>query len=105
MFLLSHSLTVSSPVEGVSLLEVNPCLQGFISTVVSSRAAESSIISFALKLTGLVAAAEDGFRALQVGLISPAFHQHHTAIHNTDYDDDDDDALAPTGELCPGPRL
>uniref|UniRef100_A0A3P9JAS9 BRCA1-associated ATM activator 1 n=1 Tax=Oryzias latipes TaxID=8090 RepID=A0A3P9JAS9_ORYLA len=62
----------------VSLLEVNPCLQGFISTVVSSRAAESSIISFALKLTGLVAAAEDGFRALQVSsVLDLAFNPQH----------------------------
>uniref|UniRef100_A0A3B3HRC8 BRCA1-associated ATM activator 1 n=1 Tax=Oryzias latipes TaxID=8090 RepID=A0A3B3HRC8_ORYLA len=62
----------------VSLLEVNPCLQGFISTVVSSRAAESSIISFALKLTGLVAAAEDGFRALQANsVLDLAFNPQH----------------------------
>uniref|UniRef100_A0A3P9M847 BRCA1-associated ATM activator 1 n=1 Tax=Oryzias latipes TaxID=8090 RepID=A0A3P9M847_ORYLA len=64
--------------SGVSLLEVNPCLQGFISTVVSSRAAESSIISFALKLTGLVAAAEDGFRALQASsVLDLAFNPQH----------------------------
>uniref|UniRef100_A0A3B3DT08 BRCA1-associated ATM activator 1 n=1 Tax=Oryzias melastigma TaxID=30732 RepID=A0A3B3DT08_ORYME len=68
----------SSPVEGVSLLEVSPCLLGFISSVVSSRASESSIISFALKLIGLVAAAEDGFRALQeTSVLDLAFDPQH----------------------------
>uniref|UniRef100_A0A3Q3A105 BRCA1-associated ATM activator 1 n=1 Tax=Kryptolebias marmoratus TaxID=37003 RepID=A0A3Q3A105_KRYMA len=50
----------------VSLLEACPCLLGFVSAVVSNDAAsEPSVLSFTLKLTGLLAASEDGFKVLQ----------------------------------------
>uniref|UniRef100_A0A3B5ABH3 BRCA1-associated ATM activator 1 n=1 Tax=Stegastes partitus TaxID=144197 RepID=A0A3B5ABH3_9TELE len=48
-----------------SLLEACPCLLGFISTVVHNTALDPSILSFTLKLAGLVAVTEDGFKALQ----------------------------------------
>lgn len=55
-----------SPDEGESLLEACPCLLEFISTVIKDSASAASVLSFTLRLTGLLAAAEDGFRVLQV---------------------------------------
>uniref|UniRef100_A0A1A8FUG0 BRCA1-associated ATM activator 1 n=1 Tax=Nothobranchius korthausae TaxID=1143690 RepID=A0A1A8FUG0_9TELE len=52
--------------DGVSLLEAFPCLLDFIPTVVNnSPASDASILSFTLKLTGLISATEDGFKVLQ----------------------------------------
>lgn len=65
---LSH---VCLPHEGGSLLEACPCLLDFISTVVCNTASDPSVLSFTLKLTGLMAASEDGFRMLQVELSTP----------------------------------
>ncbi|XP_008282629.1 integrator complex assembly factor BRAT1 [Stegastes partitus] len=56
--------TALTKAEG-SLLEACPCLLGFISTVVHNTALDPSILSFTLKLAGLVAVTEDGFKALQ----------------------------------------
>ncbi|XP_076583605.1 integrator complex assembly factor BRAT1 isoform X1 [Chaetodon auriga] len=50
---------------GRSLLEACPCLLEFISTVVSDTASDPGVLAFTLKLTGLMAATEDGFRTLQ----------------------------------------
>ncbi|XP_077428214.1 integrator complex assembly factor BRAT1 isoform X2 [Vanacampus margaritifer] len=50
---------------GVSLPESCPCLFDFVSTMASNSTSDSSILSFALKLSGLMAATEDGYRALQ----------------------------------------
>ncbi|XP_054633950.1 BRCA1-associated ATM activator 1 [Dunckerocampus dactyliophorus] len=50
---------------GVSLPESCPCLLDFIATVSYNTTCDPSIISFALKLSGLMAATDDGFRALQ----------------------------------------
>ncbi|XP_019724271.1 BRCA1-associated ATM activator 1-like [Hippocampus comes] len=52
---------------GVSLPDSCPCLLDFISTIASNSTSDPSIRSFALKLSGLLAATEDGYRALQVG--------------------------------------
>uniref|UniRef100_A0A1A8IRP1 BRCA1-associated ATM activator 1 n=3 Tax=Nothobranchius kuhntae TaxID=321403 RepID=A0A1A8IRP1_NOTKU len=52
--------------DGVSLLEAFPCLLDFIPTVVNnSPASDASILSFTLKLTGLISATENGFKVLQ----------------------------------------
>ncbi|KAF3687878.1 BRCA1-associated ATM activator 1 BRCA1-associated protein required for ATM activation protein 1 [Channa argus] len=50
---------------GGSLLESCPCLLEFISTAVYNPTLDPVVLSFTLKLTGLVAASEDGFRMLQ----------------------------------------
>lgn len=51
---------------GVRLLETCPCLLDFISSVVNNTALDPDVISFTLKLTGSLAASEDGFKLLQV---------------------------------------
>ncbi|XP_070838433.1 BRCA1-associated ATM activator 1 [Chaetodon trifascialis] len=50
---------------GGSLLEACPCLLDFISAVASDTASDPGVLAFTLKLTGLMAANEDGFRTLQ----------------------------------------
>ncbi|TMS23479.1 BRCA1-associated ATM activator 1 [Larimichthys crocea] len=50
---------------GGSQLEACPCLLEFISAVVGNTASDPGVLSFALKLTGLLAATEDGFKMLQ----------------------------------------
>ncbi|XP_061685300.1 BRCA1-associated ATM activator 1 [Syngnathoides biaculeatus] len=50
---------------GVSLPESCPCLLDFISATASGSTSDPSILSFALKLGGLLSADEDGYRALQ----------------------------------------
>ncbi|XP_037328308.2 BRCA1-associated ATM activator 1 [Pungitius pungitius] len=50
---------------GGSLLEACPCLLGFISTAVLNTALDPGVLSFALRLTGLTAATEDGYEKLQ----------------------------------------
>lgn len=51
---------------GGSLLEDCPCLLDFISSVVYNAASEPAVLSFTLKLTGLLATSENGFKRLQV---------------------------------------
>lgn len=51
---------------GGCLLETCPCLIDFISSVVDNTALDPAVLSFTLKLTGLSAASEDGFRILRV---------------------------------------
>lgn len=63
-------ITFSPPPEGGSLLEACPCLLEFISTVVLNTAVDPGVLSFALRLTGLMAATEDGYEKLQVELTS-----------------------------------
>uniref|UniRef100_A0A673A3K9 BRCA1-associated ATM activator 1 n=1 Tax=Sphaeramia orbicularis TaxID=375764 RepID=A0A673A3K9_9TELE len=53
---------------GGSLLTTCPCLLEFISTVISNSTSDPAVLSFTIKLTGLMAATEDGFRTLQVRL-------------------------------------
>ncbi|KAM3864646.1 integrator complex assembly factor BRAT1 [Diretmus argenteus] len=50
---------------GGSLLEVCPCLLEFISTVIYNTASDPGVLSFTLRLTGLLAATEDSFMILQ----------------------------------------
>ncbi|TKS68481.1 BRCA1-associated ATM activator 1 [Collichthys lucidus] len=50
---------------GGSQLEACPCLLEFIFAVVGNTASDPGVLSFALKLTGLLAATVDGFRMLQ----------------------------------------
>ncbi|KAM4603328.1 integrator complex assembly factor BRAT1 [Polymixia lowei] len=50
---------------GRSLLDACPCLSEFISSVIHNTASDPSVLSFTLKLTGLLAATEDSFRLLQ----------------------------------------
>ncbi|KAG9349815.1 hypothetical protein JZ751_026168 [Albula glossodonta] len=59
-----------------SLLEKNPCLITFITSVCASKTAEPSIISFALKLAGLLASTEEGFYVLkQQNVLESTFDQ------------------------------
>ncbi|XP_045904138.1 BRCA1-associated ATM activator 1 isoform X3 [Micropterus dolomieu] len=61
-----------------SLLKACPCLLEFISTVGHSTALDPSVLSFALKLTGLLAATEDGFIKLQeCSLLEQVFNLQH----------------------------
>lgn len=55
--------------EGASVLETCQCLLEFISTVISNTASDPGVLSFTLKLSGLIAATEDGFKMLQVELM------------------------------------
>ncbi|XP_035515244.1 LOW QUALITY PROTEIN: BRCA1-associated ATM activator 1 [Morone saxatilis] len=52
---------------GGSLLEECPCLLEFISAVVHNTASDPGVLSFALKLAGLMASTENGFKMLQEG--------------------------------------
>ncbi|XP_058496210.1 BRCA1-associated ATM activator 1 isoform X1 [Solea solea] len=64
--------------EGGALLEAHPCLLEFISAVVHKPSSDPSVISFALKVCGLVAAAEDAFKMLQARFILDlAFNHQH----------------------------
>ncbi|XP_065812203.1 BRCA1-associated ATM activator 1 isoform X3 [Labrus bergylta] len=63
---------------GESVLESCPCVTEFISTVVCNTASEPSVLSFTLKLTGLLAATEDGFLTLQeCSALDQAFSLQH----------------------------
>ncbi|XP_041640184.1 BRCA1-associated ATM activator 1 isoform X2 [Cheilinus undulatus] len=63
---------------GGSLLGSCPCLTGFISAVIGNKDSDPSVLSFTLKLTGLIAATEDGFRSLQESLLlNEAFNLQH----------------------------
>ncbi|XP_070712332.1 BRCA1-associated ATM activator 1 isoform X2 [Pempheris klunzingeri] len=63
---------------GGSLLEACPCLPEFISTVVHNTASDPGVLSFALKVTGLMAATEDGFKRLQESsVLDLVFNLHH----------------------------
>ncbi|XP_068445244.1 BRCA1-associated ATM activator 1 isoform X3 [Clinocottus analis] len=60
---------------GGSLLEACPCLLEFISTVVHNTASDPGVLSFTLRLTGLMAATEDGFKRLQErSVLNQVFH-------------------------------
>lgn len=87
-----------SPHEGGSLLEACPCVLGFISTVVSNTASDPGVLSFTLKLTGLVAATEDGFKMLQVDVMTRCtFTKFLATISDPPY--------PLVGLLCSGPGL
>ncbi|XP_029909512.1 integrator complex assembly factor BRAT1 [Myripristis murdjan] len=63
---------------GASLLEVCPCLLEFISTVIYNTDADPSVLSFTLKLTGLMAASEDGFKMLkECSILRQAYDIQH----------------------------
>lgn len=55
---------------GGSLLDVCPSLLDFISSVVHKTSSDPDVLSFALKLTGLLAASEEGFTRLQVDSVT-----------------------------------
>ncbi|XP_074553824.1 integrator complex assembly factor BRAT1 isoform X2 [Halichoeres trimaculatus] len=64
--------------SGGSLLESCPCLNIFISTVIDDKDSDSSVLSFTLKLTGLIAATGDGFIMLQENsVLDKAFGLQH----------------------------
>uniref|UniRef100_I3J5I6 BRCA1-associated ATM activator 1 n=1 Tax=Oreochromis niloticus TaxID=8128 RepID=I3J5I6_ORENI len=54
---------------GESLLEACPCLLEFISAVIHDTASAPGVLSFTLRLIGLLAAAEDAFRILKESLV------------------------------------
>ncbi|KAM7419582.1 hypothetical protein PAMA_016607 [Pampus argenteus] len=54
---------------GGSLLKTCPCFLDFISTVVDNTDSDPSVLSFTLRLSGLMAATEDGFKMLQEGSV------------------------------------
>ncbi|XP_028450615.1 integrator complex assembly factor BRAT1 isoform X2 [Perca flavescens] len=63
---------------GGSLLEACPCLLKFISTVVYNAASDPGVLSFTLRLTGLMAATEDGFKMLQErSVLNQVFNLQH----------------------------
>ncbi|KAF1395502.1 hypothetical protein PFLUV_G00012170 [Perca fluviatilis] len=63
---------------GGSLLEACPCLLKFISTVVHNTASDPGVLSFTLRLTGLMAATEDGFKMLQEqSVLNQVFNLQH----------------------------
>uniref|UniRef100_A0A671RVG8 BRCA1-associated ATM activator 1 n=1 Tax=Sinocyclocheilus anshuiensis TaxID=1608454 RepID=A0A671RVG8_9TELE len=53
--------------NGQVLLQHQPCLLEFISSVCTSKTTDPAIISFTLKLTGLLAATKQGFHLLEEG--------------------------------------
>ncbi len=64
-------MSIFSADKGGSLLETCPCLLEFISAVVTNNTAtDPGVLSFTLKLTGLIAAKEDNFKMLQVDLLT-----------------------------------
>ncbi|XP_023190354.1 BRCA1-associated ATM activator 1 isoform X2 [Xiphophorus maculatus] len=63
---------------GASLLEACPCLVDFVSKVAFNHASGSSILSFTLKLTGLIGTSEDGFKVLkECSVLKLVFNPHH----------------------------
>ncbi|XP_049427142.1 BRCA1-associated ATM activator 1 isoform X3 [Epinephelus fuscoguttatus] len=63
---------------GVSLPEACPCLLEFISTVVRNTASDPGVLSFSLRLTGLMAATQDGFKMLQEhSVLNQVFNLQH----------------------------
>uniref|UniRef100_A0A146VV03 BRCA1-associated ATM activator 1 n=1 Tax=Fundulus heteroclitus TaxID=8078 RepID=A0A146VV03_FUNHE len=63
---------------GVSLLEACPCLLDFLSNVALNAAPGPGILSFTLKLAGLIGASEDGFKALEeCSVLELVFAPHH----------------------------
>ncbi|KAK5865780.1 hypothetical protein PBY51_020022 [Eleginops maclovinus] len=63
---------------GGSLLEACPCLLTFISTVVQNTASDPGVLSFALRLTGLLAATEDSFKTIQEhSVLNKVFNLQH----------------------------
>nr|XP_019958673.1 PREDICTED: BRCA1-associated ATM activator 1 isoform X1 [Paralichthys olivaceus] len=63
---------------GGSVQETIPCLLEFISAVVNETSSDPGVISFTLKLSGLIAATEEGFRTLQQGsVLDLAFNPQH----------------------------
>ncbi|KAL1005204.1 hypothetical protein UPYG_G00055980 [Umbra pygmaea] len=51
--------------NGLALLESCPCLVDYISTVCQDKTTDPSLLSFSLKLSGLLAASQHGFNLLQ----------------------------------------
>ncbi|XP_078022278.1 integrator complex assembly factor BRAT1 isoform X3 [Epinephelus lanceolatus] len=63
---------------GVSLPEACPCLLEFISTVVRNTASDPGVLSFSLRLTGLMAATQDDFKMLQEhSILNQVFNLQH----------------------------
>ncbi|XP_034542857.1 BRCA1-associated ATM activator 1 [Notolabrus celidotus] len=63
---------------GDSLLESCPCLIKFISAVIDDKDSDPSVLSFTLKVTGLIASTEDGFKTLQErSVLDVAFSIQH----------------------------
>ncbi|KAF7662673.1 hypothetical protein LDENG_00230250 [Lucifuga dentata] len=69
---------------GGSLLEACPCLLEFISAVISNAELDPTVLSFTLKLTGLMAATEDSFGMLQessiLGMIYDCQHWQEAGL-------------------------
>lgn len=68
---LYHCFSFLPLFEGESLLEACPCLLEFISAVIHDTASAPGVLSFTLRLIGLLAAAEDDFIVLKVELLTP----------------------------------
>ncbi|XP_056317942.1 BRCA1-associated ATM activator 1 isoform X2 [Danio aesculapii] len=65
--LLDWFKDMHSKSNGQVLLEHQPCLLDFISSVCASKATDPAILSFTLKLTGLLAATKQDFHLLEEG--------------------------------------
>lgn len=68
---------------GCSLLDVCPSLLDFISSVVNKTSSDPGVLSFALKLTGLLAATEEGFTRLQVELVTLYYYFTKSRLLNS----------------------
>ncbi|KAK5899228.1 hypothetical protein CesoFtcFv8_008727 [Champsocephalus esox] len=63
---------------GGSLLEACPCLLKLICTVVHNAASDPGVLSFALRLTGLLAATEESFKTIQEhSVLNEVFNLQH----------------------------
>ncbi|XP_059183243.1 BRCA1-associated ATM activator 1 isoform X2 [Centropristis striata] len=63
---------------GGSLLEACPCLLEFTSSVVLNTASDPGVLSFTLRLAGLLAATEDGLKMLQErSVLNQVFNLQH----------------------------
>ncbi|XP_053273766.1 BRCA1-associated ATM activator 1 isoform X3 [Pleuronectes platessa] len=62
---------------GGSVQETCPCLLEFISAVVLKTSSDPGVICFTLKLSGLIASTEHGFKTLQGSVLDMAFNPQH----------------------------
>uniref|UniRef100_A0A096MAF8 BRCA1-associated ATM activator 1 n=1 Tax=Poecilia formosa TaxID=48698 RepID=A0A096MAF8_POEFO len=76
--LLDWFTTIAQTGHSTSLLEACPCLVDFVSKVAFDYTSGSSILSFTLKLTGLIGASEDGFKVLkECSVLKLVFNPQH----------------------------
>ncbi|MFT7812049.1 BRCA1-associated ATM activator 1 isoform X1 [Arapaima gigas] len=85
--LLDWFTVLTGQVPAQSLLELNPCLISFISSVCRSKSAESSILAFALKLAGLLASSEVAFQLLKERSVVENAFEYRGWIESSHWED------------------